>query len=143
MGFTSDLLAGVAQKLEDAGVGVYHPSGVYLSTDVGIVFDVVPANPEQVVVLTAYSDDDDPTQDESAVGVQVRTRGTQDPRTSQDMQDAAFDVLHNLPRQQIGGTTVSSCLRRSTAYLGVDGNGRHERVSNYRITLHRPSPHRS
>lgn len=143
MGFTADLLAGVATHLAAANVGVYKASGVYAASEVGIVFDVVPANPDRLVVLTAYGDTDDPTQNVSAVDVQVRTRGTADPRTTQDMQDAVFDALQNLPRRQFGGITVVSCFRRSTAYLGVDSTQRHERVSNWRLTLHRPTPNRT
>jgi hypothetical protein len=53
-----------------------------------------------------------------------------------------FEAFQNLPRSAIGGTTVAGAWRISSAYLGIDPNGRHECVSNFRILLHRPSLHR-
>jgi hypothetical protein len=142
--FTSDLLDGIAQRLEDADIGTFNPTGAgYTTGQVGIVFDVVPAAPDKVLVLTVYGATDDPTLSDSELSLQVRVRGTRDPRTAYDLDDAAFDVLQNLPRTALGGTTVEAAWRTSAAYMGVDSNGRHERVSNYRLRIHRPAPHRT
>ena len=141
--FTTTFMDGVAQYLENAGVGVFHSSGVgYTTGQVGIVFDVVPAAPDRVIVLTEYAATDHATEPETELSVQARVRGTKDPRTAQELNDAVFEALQNLPRRLIGGTVVSGIWRTSSAYLGVDANGRHERVSNFTVRLHRPTPHR-
>jgi hypothetical protein len=143
MGFTGDLMGGLAALLAARGVGTYNPSGAYTAAQTGIVHDVVPSSPDRVIVLTPYSPTDDPTLSDSVVRVQVRVRGTRDPRTAYDLDDAAFQVLHNLPRQTIGGAVVTGGWRRSGAYIGPDSNGRHERTSNYEFQVHRPTEHRT
>lgn len=142
MSFTGDLMAGLAGYLAAEGVGTYRATGVYTSGEVGIVFDVVPASPAQLVVLTPYAASDDPTLSDSEVSLQIRVRGTTDPRTAYDLDDRAFDAMQNLPRTEMGGVTVVGVWRTSGAYLGVDGNARHERTSNYRLLVHRPSDNR-
>lgn len=143
MGFTSQFLAGVAQLSADSGVGIYRPTGSYAADELAIVFGSIPANPDRLIAITDYIDSDDPTQSDSVIRVQFRTRGTTDIRTSKDVQDDLFDVFQNLPRQVVGGVTVTGCWRRSTAYMGADSNGRHEHTGNYDFRLHRPTPNRT
>jgi hypothetical protein len=140
--FTTTFMDGLAQYIENRDVGVFHSSGVYTAAQVGIVFDAVPASPDRVIVLTEYAAVDDPTEPDTELSVQARVRGTRDPRTAQELNDAVFEALQNLPRSLLGGTTVAGIWRTSSAYLGVDASGRHERVSNFAIRLHRPTPHR-
>lgn len=142
MGFTGDLMAGLAGFLAAQGVGVWRATGVYTSTEVGIVLDVVPANPTQVVTITPYAASDSPDLSDSELSVQIRVRGTTDPRTAYDLDDRVFEAMQNLPRTVLGGVTVVGAWRTSGGYLGVDGNARHERSSNYRLLVHRPSPYR-
>lgn len=144
MGATAEFTAGVAQLLEDAGIGAWRPDATsYQPGETAIVAGLVPAQPDRLITITLYLPSDDPTQAEGSQMVQLRTRGDRDIRTSENLQDATFDVLQNLPRTVIGGSTVAGCWRRSGAYLGADGNGRHSHTSNYEFRLHRPSPHRS
>jgi len=140
--FTGDLMAGLAEFLAAEGVGTYKASGVYAADEVGIVLDVVPAAPERVVVLTPYMASDSPALSDSELSLQIRVRGTRDPRTAYELDDKAFEAMQNLPRTVMGGVTVAAAWRTSGSYLGVDGNARHERVSNYRLLVHRPSEHR-
>jgi hypothetical protein len=141
--WTTDFLDGLAQHLEDAGVGTFHSTGVpYTAAQTAIVFDQVPTNPDRLIVLTAYGGGDDPTLSQGEVMVQARFRGTTDPRTVVLIEDAAFGALHNLPRTDLGGVKVAAAWRTSFAYMGADANGRHERVSNYRFLVHRPTAHR-
>jgi len=143
VGATVDFLTGLAVFLDSQAVGKYRADGAYQPADTAWVFGGVPDKPDRVIVAAKYGQDDDPTQAESTYRVQLRTRGPRgDMRASEDLQDALFDALHNLPRQTIGGITVAGCWRRSYAYLGVDGNGRHSHTSNYEFPLHRPTPHR-
>ena len=146
MSFTTVLLDGLAQYLENADVGTFHSSGVAYSTSPtarpGIFIDGVPATPDRVIVLTVYGEVDDPTQATTEVQVQARVRGTKDPRTAYETADAIFEAFQNLPRSAIGGTTVAGIFRISSAYIGIDTNGRHERASNFRILVHRPTLYR-
>ena len=141
--FLGDLMAGLAQFLEDQGVGSFNSTGAaYASNAPSIYFDVVPASPDRVIVLTPYGASDDPSLSETEVAVQVRVRGTKDPRTAYELDDKAFEAFQNVPRTVMGGVTVVGLWRTSSAYMGVDANGRHERTSNYAVRVHRPSPHR-
>lgn len=143
MSFTTDLLAGVAQYLEDGAVGTWKATGTYVLADPNpIVIAAVPASPDRVITLTAYSVDDDEQLADSTQGLQVRCRGTSDPRTASDLDDAVFDRLHAAGPLTLGGVPVVGIRRVSSAPLGPDGNGRHEISSNYYITVARPSQHR-
>ncbi len=143
MGSTTDLLDGVASLLASRTAWTYDRTGFYTAAQTGIVHVVVPAAPDRVVVLTPYLPDDDPTLSDSQVRVQVRFRGTRDYRVASDMNDAAFDILQNLPRSILNGVTVVGAWRTSGAYIGPDSNGRHEFTANYRFQTHRPSPNRT
>jgi len=78
-------------------------------------------------------------------GVQVRCRwGGQDPRPVDDLDDALFDLWHDADTFTLPtGVRVVLMERRSSTSLGQDGNGRWSRASNYYLTVHRPSLHRT
>lgn len=144
MTWTRSLTEGLAQLLENYDVGTFHSSGVaYTAGQTAIVIDYVPAQPDRVVTVTLYAAADDPTLGESEAAVQVRSRGTRDPRVAMDMDDAVFNALQNLPRSAVGGTVVAGCWRTNSGYMGADDNGRHQRVSNYRLLVHHPVPTRT
>lgn len=145
MSYTTDLLAGVAQLLDTTiPAVVWRASGVYTTAEMGVYIATMPQAPDGAVVLSDYPVGDDPTLSDSVIGLQVRTRtGGQDPRTTTGLDDDIFDVLHGLHDVTVGGIRLVGAERRSGAPLGQDGNGRHERTSNYYLTVHRPSPNRS
>lgn len=144
MGITADFTAGLAQVLEDATVGAWRPTGQYTSAETAIIPGQVPSKPDRLITLTVYGYVDDPTEPESTLLLQLRTRGDRDIRTSENTQDAAFDVLQNLPRREVGGVIVAACFARGSrnAYLGVDENGRHSHSSNYEFRIHLPTTFR-
>ena len=144
-GFESDLLTGVAQLIAGANLGTWRDSGIYTAAETGIVFDVIPVSPDNIVTLTDYAVSDDPTLSDSVIGVQVRTRlGGQDPRPVKDLDGAIFNVLHGLESVTLtGGVHIVSMVRRSGASLGQDANNRWMRSSNYYATVWRPSANRS
>lgn len=144
MAFTADLLGGLAQLLATRGVGTWKDTGVYLVTDPNpIVMSAVPAAPDAVIVLSAYDVSSDPTQRHDLIGVQVRTRGTKDPRIVDALDDAVFDALQGLDDVTLStGVRVLLAARQSSGPLGTDANGRHQRSSNYYLTAHRPSTNR-
>lgn len=145
MSFTTDLLAGVAQLLEDEGVATWNPAGAYpADARRPIMMGVVPSGPDEVLTLTAYGITDDPSLSDSVHGMQVRGRAGRDPRTVDALLDDVFDVLHGLHGVDLpGGIRLELALRRSWTPLGADDNSRHERSDNYALTVHRPSPNRT
>jgi hypothetical protein len=145
MSFTGDVLKGLAQYLEDGGVGTYEPTGAYpVSADAPIFLGDMPGTPDRVIVLSAYVIDDDPSLPDSAVGVQARTRGAAgSPGSVDDLDDAVFDRLHGARGITAGTVRITQILRRSGTPLGRDGNRRFERSSNFYVTAARPSLHRT
>ena len=145
MSFTGNLLKGVATYLAAGGVGVYQPNGTYpAGTDSAIFLGDMPGSPDRLIVLTAYPVDDAPALSDSTVGLQVRTRGVPSSAGSVDtLDDAVFDRLHGVHGLTVGGVRIVQAHRRSGASMGIDGNRRHGRTSNYYLTVHRPSQHRS
>lgn len=144
-GWTSQLLEGLAVKLHNAGVGVWKPPGPdvkYLPTDKAIVLQAIPPSPDRLITLTAYLVNTTPGSQDITVGIQVRLRGTTDPRVCQDMGDAVFELLDSSGRQLWGDIPIVDVTRRSHSPLGYDGNKRWEAAHNYyaeamRKTLHR------
>lgn len=167
MGWTTDLLTGVAQLIADASAdagfypgvlsvpGVVTPgpgtadapllqaSAAYAPGVVALVFNGVPQSPDRVIALAAYTVADDPALNDVLHGVQVRTRGTRDPRDVDGLDDAVFDVLHGASYLTLStGVYVVQMYRQSGALLGADNNGRWQRSSNYYVQAVRPSPNR-
>lgn len=143
MGYTTDLLEGLAEHLAGAGIGVWDTDAAYTAAQVGIVLDVVPQDPPGVIVLSGYSVTDDPSLSDTVTGVQIRTRaGSVDPRPTDDIADQIFDQLHGAQDLDLNGIRVQLARRTSWTPLGPDQNRRHERSDNYYLTTHRPSPHR-
>ncbi|NAE18080.1 minor capsid protein [Enterococcus hirae] len=148
-GFVTTLLTCLAQHLEDAGVGVWSPDGTYARTDLGIYLKAIPGTTgvrDEGYCLSYYAVSDEATDpgDRATVaiaGVQVRSRGTKDPRVVDDMDDTVFDVLHGAQDLLLGsapGVPVLLAWRNSHANLGQDESGRWEAVSNYYLHLTRP-----
>lgn len=136
MTWTSGLLAGIATLLHTEGVATWRASGAYQPGEIPIVMSALPPDPDTVLVLESYTVGQDGHGDVT-VGVQVRTRGTTDPRVVQDLSDAARDALDGLALVQVGGVWVSQIVHRSGAPLGRDANDRHERSDNYYVQARR------
>jgi hypothetical protein len=139
----ADLLDGLARHLSARGLLSYDPTGTTGDTFI----ESKPSAPDQAVVLGTY---DDGSESDSKLGydeprVQVLVRGTTDPRISRQRCAAIRDQLHGLgPLALPDGTELilSVALQAAPASLGVDQNGRHEHVCNFRmehrsITAHR------
>jgi len=143
-GFETLLLTGVAQLIAAANLGTWRDSGVYTAAETGIVFDVIPVAPDNIITLTDYPVSDDPTLSDSVIAVQVRTRcAGQDPRPVKDLDGAIFNVLHGLESVTLtGGVHIVSMVRRSGVSMGQDANNRWMRSSNYYCTVWRPSTNR-
>lgn len=138
-----DLLDGIARHLQAQGLLTYLtelPGG-------DTFLESMPASPDEAVVLTIYDDGREP---DSLLGydeprVQVRVRGTQDPRVSRQRCAAIRNELHGLgPLTLPDGTRLilSVALQNAPASIGIDQLGRHEHVCNFRMEIRAISTHR-
>lgn len=140
MSWTSDLLTGIAQYLEDQGVGVYKPGEAYASSDIAIVIGTVPPSPDRCIVLTDYDPDGGNSSGDVTPRVQVRCRGLRnDPLSAIDIASSVRDALDGLASVTFGQVVVSQINHSSGVPLGIDGNQRHERSDNYDIQARRTS----
>lgn len=142
MGFTSDLLTGLAEHLANAGLGLtWRPTGVYATSEIGILLQTIPTTPDRVVVLAPYPVTAGPRSD-VVQGVQVRCRAAPGPPNPVlDLDDAIYQVLHGAENLRLGPVLVAHAWRTSAAPLGPDQNRRHETSSNYYLTTAHPSAH--
>lgn len=145
MGFTRDVLEGIAAMLAAQDIGTWNASGAYAEGDKGIVVGTIPQTPDRVICLIPYPLTDDPTLSDSVLGLQVRARSaSSDPRPVLDTLDAVFDLLQGHYPVDLAGTARLLIAERTTGTpLGEDTNGRFEAADSYQLTLHRPSTHRS
>lgn len=142
MAFQVNLITAIAELLHTENVGIWSPAGVYGDNDTAITIDQLPTAPDKAIALTLYPVQDDGTTD-SIVGLQLRARGGRNDRVSlKDIEDRAFDALHDLQAVTLGGIPVVRVWRQSSAGLGIDGNNRQESSSNYYLQLTRTGTHR-
>lgn len=139
VGWTTNLVEGMAALLAAAGAGTWSPGGTYTDGQTGITVGVIPQAPDRIICLSPYPVDDPPGLLDVTVAVQVRVRGTTDPRVVQDIADAVYDALHGAQPGQLGGVLVAQVFRQSASSLGVDQVGRWERSENYYVQATRPS----
>jgi hypothetical protein len=138
----ADLLDGLARYIADAGLAVYDLT----SPGCDLFLEAMPAAPDVCTVLTLYdAPEPDARLPYEEPRLQVRVRGTQDPRVSRQRCRAVYDLLHGARRITLpDGTYLVLALGRPPASMGMDEQRRHEHVSNFRleveaITTHRPA----
>ncbi|MFD5266755.1 minor capsid protein [Streptomyces sp. NPDC058335] len=139
----ADLLDGLARHLQDKGLVTYRPA----SPDGDLFLETMPPAPDEAVALTIYDDGREP---DSKLGydepyVQVRVRGTKDPRISRQRCKAIRDELHGLGETTLPDGTdliLSVALQNAPAALGIDELGRHEHVANFRMEIRSITTHR-
>ncbi|MFI8850753.1 minor capsid protein [Streptomyces sp. NPDC053499] len=132
---------GLALLLESLGLLSYDETGTSGDTFVG----TMPPTPPEAVSLTAY---DAGPQNAAiaydAVSVQVRVRGTTDPRVSYDRAYDVYDAVNGLSDTTLpDGTPVIICTATTPAPLGPDSNGRHEHVVRVSVEYDAPTTHRA
>jgi hypothetical protein len=138
-GWTSRLLVGLAQHIAAAGIATWRPTGGYPASEIGIIIRGIPTSPDRIITLAPYPVASTPGLADITQGVQVRVRGTTDPRVAEDLGDAIFERLDSSGGLTLGGIAVVDIYRQSYAALGVDGNGRWEMSHNYYIEAMRPT----
>ncbi|MEV8623410.1 minor capsid protein [Streptomyces sp. NPDC051079] len=138
-----DLLDGLARYLQERGLVTYDSTGA--GGDCFI--EQMPSAPDEAVVLTVYDDRSEPDSllpyDEPRV--QVRVRGTTDPRISRRRCATIRSHLHGLGQVVLPDGTnliLSIALQAAPASMGADENRRHEHVCNFRMEVRQTSVHR-
>jgi hypothetical protein len=146
-GFESNLLTGLAVYLAAGSIeATWNTGGSYTALQTGLVLGNIPQAPDRIITLTVYDSDDDPSLSDSVLRVQVRCRGEgQDKRTVDDLDAAIFNLIDAKTAWTLStGVYVVQCQRISgPSPLGQDGNNRWSVSSNYAVTVHRPSTHRT
>lgn len=142
-GWTSRVLTGCAEHLDAANVGDWTPSGVYTANQVGILLRAIPTGPDRIITLAPYVVASPPGMADYTMGLQIRCRGTQDPRVVGDLDDACFDLLDSAYGLTWGGVPIVQIYRQSFTSLGQDTSGRWETSSNYYVEAMRPTSNRT
>ncbi|GLH97345.1 minor capsid protein [Phytohabitans aurantiacus] len=143
-GWTSLLLVGIAQRLHTAGIGTWRATGAYMVNETAIVIRAIPQTPNLLITLAPY-----PVgtalrgmQDHTSA-IQIRVRGTEDPRVCDDLADAIFDDLDSLGRATLNTVAVVDMWRQSYTSLGQDAQNRWERSENYYVEAMRATTNRT
>lgn len=141
MSFTTDLLTGLAQYLDDAGTGVtYRTATPYLPDETGVFFGLFPTSPDRCVTLTAYATSDEPKIALSKIRVEVAIRGEVNNSLDVDsIGDAIFNALQGMEHRQFGTAHVVQALRVISAAAGVDDNKRSQRSDSYAFDVNVPA----
>lgn len=149
-GWESRLITGLAEHLAAAGIGVWRPTGTYLATEVAIIDRGIPSTPDQIITLTDYviGGSARTRLADITVGIQIRLRGTTDPRVVRDLGAEIFDLLDQSGRQTWGTAPAEVSIvdvwrPGSAGSLGDDDNGRWQTVHNYYVDAMRPTAHRT
>ncbi|MFE4328732.1 minor capsid protein [Streptomyces sp. NPDC056831] len=139
-GYTADMVEGLADLLDEQGLGTYGlPDEPYPTKGTAIVLGVMPASPDRVICLTPYPIEDTGGTD-AITAVQVRMRAGRDPRDVYGLADDVFNVLHGREGFHLRAVPVALMWRQSQAQLGIDANGRMELTANYYARTTRPGP---
>lgn len=140
MGYTDDLLAGLAQRLDAQGIATWRPDSPYATGEIGIGIGDLPTDCDLALGITDYlTANDSPDQTIGTIGVQISFRSHPNDRKSMtDLRDAVFLDMQGLTGTQFGACTVNQVLRVSSVPLGVDDRDRHELADNYYIDIETP-----
>ncbi|MFM9368138.1 minor capsid protein [Streptomyces sp. Da 82-17] len=136
-----DYLDALARYLDERGLLAYDPRGTCGDTFI----EAMPPAPDEAVCLSLYgAGATDARNGWDVRSLQVRTRGTADPRTSRQRAEAIYDALHGLAGIALPGGIwlVLAAAVTTPAPLGTDTAGRHEHVTNYRLDIEAPTTHR-
>ncbi|MFI0906763.1 minor capsid protein [Streptomyces sioyaensis] len=141
MSHTVDHLDALARYLHEAGLLTYDPHGTFGDCFV----EAMPPAPDEAVCLSLYgAGATDARNGWDERNVQVRVRGTADPRLSRRRCEALYSALHGLAGVELPGGVwlVLAAAVAAPAPMGLDSSGRHEHVVNLRLDIEAPTTHR-
>lgn len=135
-----DVITGLAQLLDTLGIADYDPTGAYQTGDTAVVFKTMPADPDRVVCLTAYTYANMPDWAVDQIHVQIRCRGARNQATDADvLAGAVYDQLHGRSGFDLGAVHVDQMLQQSSVPMGIDDSDRWEQSANYVLDVSVPA----
>lgn len=138
-GYNTKLMTGLAQLIQAEELAVFTTVGTYPADAWAMFIGMTPDQPDKALTLMSY-----PVADTDLVtvitGVQIRLRGTRDPREVENMSDALYDLFHNRSHYVVNGIHIELSWRQSGAWMGQDANQRVERVENFYLHADRSAP---
>lgn len=134
----ADLADGLARYLAGLGLLDYDPTGLTGDTFI----ETMPPAPGEAVALTLYDAGTTESRDGADVArLQVRVRGTTDPRVSRARCLAIRDAVHGLAGIELpDGTWLVLATAPLPSPMGADSLGRHEHVTNAALDIAAPTP---
>lgn len=134
------VLDSLARHMADLGIATYQSSGIYTGTltTPAIYFGAMPTSgPDRAVTLNHYGSDPDywTTDTTPTIYVQIRWRGTKDPRVVHSDAWNAFQALHDTSGVWPGGVDVRIITRHIDGPLDADTNGRLTKPDSYTLAL--------
>ncbi len=135
MGWTTDLLTGLAVYLDAQDVATWRADGsAYTAGETGIVLRDIPDSPNRLITITTYPLEHLRGMQDLLIGVQIRVRGLpRQPADCDDLADRIFEELDSIGHTRWGGVEIVDCYRQSHASLGADGQHRWSRSENYYV----------
>ncbi|MGI5444145.1 minor capsid protein [Streptomyces sp. CA-243310] len=130
----ADLLDSLARYLAATGLLTYDPAGRTGDTFV----EAMPPAPDRAVALSLYDAGPPEARDDTEQRrLQVRVRGTADPRVSRNRAEALCRALHGRTDVALadGSTLILAAARGTPAPMGTDPAGRHEHVVNFDLDV--------
>jgi hypothetical protein len=137
----ADLLDGIARYLDKLGLLTYDPTGTAGDTFI----ETLPPKPVEAVGLWLYSAGEQDSRNGYDVrSLQVRVRGTADPRVSRRRAEALYSALHGLAGLELpdGTWLVLAIAQQTPAPIGTDASGWHEHTVNIRLDVANPTQYR-
>lgn len=144
--WTTDLLTGIAARIDALGIGTWRPAGAYTASDEPAVYrGSVGSEVDRAIGLRVYSPVDDPGLGITLQPVQFYLRGARNagPDSVEAIGGALFNAFHGVEKQVFSGIEVALMWRNSAVPLGVDSLDRETAAHNYylramRRTVSRP-----
>lgn len=138
--FTGSILDGIARLLATSGLATYRSDGSsYLAAETAVVFGTLPQSPPRCIALAYYPVYETISTHSGQHGVQIRTRGLEDPNDVDQLADGCHLVLHALRGAALNGVTAGLIWHQSGASLGQGPNQQWERSDNYYLWADRPA----
>lgn len=131
----SDLVAGLAQWLDDEGLADYKPTDPYVSNDRAVTIKSLPTNPDDALAIFPYGVTDARVLPNMEIRVQLRFRSAGSRLSVDQWADSVAEKLHWAHYLKFGDVTVQRAERTIIAPFGPDDNGREERADSYTFIL--------
>jgi hypothetical protein len=136
------LLIGLAESINDEGVGTYSATGPLPVDGFGVKIGTRPETPSKLISLNWYGVTSDAKNNDTVLGVQFWIRGDEDPRTIADTDAAIFNLFQGMHDTTVNGVPVALMWWQSGLPMPPDQNNRLQCTSNYYVRTAWPTTYR-